>query len=64
MALFVSYQIDLKNLQFTSFFQLTLEIYSEFLLLDFLKAYFFILIPAVKVRLRYLRQISSKSLDR
>lgn len=64
MALFVSYQIDLKNLQFTSFFQLTLEIYSEFLLLDFLKAYFFIQIPAVKVRLRYLRQISSKSLDR
>lgn len=64
MVLFVSYQIDLKNLQFTSFFQLTLEIYSEFLLLDFLKAYFFILIPAVKVRLRYLRQISSKSLDR
>lgn len=64
MALFVSYQIDLKNLQFTSFFQLTLEIYSEFLLLEFLIAYFFILIPAVKVRLRYLTQISSKSLDR
>ena len=64
MAHFVSYQLDLKNLQFTSFFQLSLEIYSEFLLLEFLIAYFFILIPAVKVRLRYLRQISSKSLDR